>query len=374
MRKLASIQKIIDIRPIDGADRIVVADVLGWEVVVKKGDFQIGELVCYLETDSHLPPHPAWDDFMASRKYRVKTARFRKQYSQGLVIPIADLPELAGKAWQEEDDVTELLKIKKWEPGEPDKALKRSNPGRPKPWYWKQLLRYSWGRKFFYLVYGKGGHNFPSYLVPHTDETRIQAAPGLLRQALAEENKKGLYSTEKIDGQSGTYALDKPSKILRKRKFLIASRNYIKSPYDGSNWSTVAKKLGIENKLRQAYKDKKWVAVQGEIIGPGIQKNKYNRKELEFYVFNIFDIKEQTYYDLEMIEEFCRIYSFATVPILDRDYSVKGKTTKDIVKEAAGQSKLYPTKREGLVVRAKRQKKVSFKAVDPGFLLKHGDE
>lgn len=373
MRKLASIQKVVDIGPIKGADRIERIDILSWESVSSKGTFKPEDLVVYFEIDSWLPPHDAYNDFMALTKMKVKTRKFKKQISQGLALPISDFPELAGKTWKEGDDVTELLKVRKWIPGGPDKAIKRQNVGKPKPWYWKMVLKYNWGRKLFYYIYGKGGHNFPSHLVSHTDETRIQAAPGLLKQAAKEEDKLGLYCAEKVDGQSATYVLDKPKGILRKRAFIIASRNYIKSPNDGSNWSVIAKKYSIEDILRKEYSQENWYAIQGEVIGQGIQKNKYNRNELELYIFNVFNVKEQTYLHLDAIKEFCKRNNLQTVPILDENYSVEGKTTKDIMVECAGQSKLYPTKREGIVVRAKQGKKVSFKAVDPKFLLKHGE-
>jgi RNA ligase (TIGR02306 family) len=92
MRKLASIQKIVDIRPIDGADKIEVAQVLGWEVVVaKKDEFKVGDLVIYIEIDSIVPDKSEFD-FLRDRKFRVRTIKLRKQVSQGLILPLSILP------------------------------------------------------------------------------------------------------------------------------------------------------------------------------------------------------------------------------------------------------------------------------------------
>ena len=81
-RQLASVQKIVNLQPIQGADKIETAQVLGWQCVVKKGEFKVGDLCIYFEIDSQLPKHPVFD-FMADRKYRVRTIKLRKQIAQG---------------------------------------------------------------------------------------------------------------------------------------------------------------------------------------------------------------------------------------------------------------------------------------------------
>ena len=92
-RNLATIQLISALDPITGADKIEKATILGWECVVKKGDFAVGDKCIFIEIDSVLPAIPYWD-FMAPRRYRVKTIRLRKQVSQGLAVPLKDLLEL----------------------------------------------------------------------------------------------------------------------------------------------------------------------------------------------------------------------------------------------------------------------------------------
>lgn len=112
MRKLATIRTISDIRPIPGADRIEVAQVDGWECVVQKGEFQIGQLIVYVEVDSIMPERPEFE-FLRDRKFRVRTIKLRKQVSQGLVLPMSILPP--GK-YAQDMDVTEVLGIKKYDP------------------------------------------------------------------------------------------------------------------------------------------------------------------------------------------------------------------------------------------------------------------
>ena len=88
MRKLASIQRIISIRPIPGADKVECISVLGWECVARKGEFSVGELVVYIEVDSIMPQKPEFE-FLRERKFRVRTIRLRKQISQGLCLSLS---------------------------------------------------------------------------------------------------------------------------------------------------------------------------------------------------------------------------------------------------------------------------------------------
>jgi RNA ligase (TIGR02306 family) len=139
--KLASIQKIINLTPIDGADLIEKATVLGWEVVVKKGEFKIGELCVYIQIDTVVPETEQFE-FLRDRKFRVRTIKLRKQISQGLLIPIS-------KNWKaglcEGDDVTGYVGVKKYE--KPDNNPERyEKPRMPKKWYkkWIYIFKYNW--------------------------------------------------------------------------------------------------------------------------------------------------------------------------------------------------------------------------------------
>jgi RNA ligase (TIGR02306 family) len=97
MRKLATVQQIAELLPIEGADAIEVARINGWNVVVKKGEFKVDEMVIFCEVDSFLPIQPEYE-FLRKSSYkkmsdgtegfRLRTIKLRKTLSQGLIIPL----------------------------------------------------------------------------------------------------------------------------------------------------------------------------------------------------------------------------------------------------------------------------------------------
>ena len=223
-RKLATIQKITNIRPIEGADRIAVADVLGWEVVIRKEEFEIGELCVYVETDSIMPALPEYE-FLKDRKYRVRTIKLKKQVSQGLCLPMSIL---STAKWKEGEDVTEIMGVIKYDPEAAKEArLQSLEDATNKSRIDKFLKRYSWYRRFFTKA-GKRG--WPKFITK-TDETRIQNIP-----IICQREKGTLFTaTEKLDGQSGTYALLRLEKrwwqSKRKILFIVCSRNlHLRTP------------------------------------------------------------------------------------------------------------------------------------------------
>lgn len=122
MRKLASIQKIKNIEPIEGADRIEKATVLGWNVVVKKDEFKIGDWAIYFEIDSLLPDEPKYEFLKKSswnpryNKIRLKTVKMKGVVSQGLLLPLSSFPDINFSLYNEGSDLTEILGIEKYEP------------------------------------------------------------------------------------------------------------------------------------------------------------------------------------------------------------------------------------------------------------------
>ncbi len=140
---LASVQKILNIEPIDGADMIEKATVLGWSIVIKKGEYKVGDFCTYIQIDT-VVPEKEYFDFLRERKYRVRTIKLRKQISQGLIVPLP-----TGK-WKEGDDVTDIIGVKKYE--KPDNNPARfEKPRMPKKWYkkWIYLLKYNFLYKVF---------------------------------------------------------------------------------------------------------------------------------------------------------------------------------------------------------------------------------
>jgi hypothetical protein len=201
-RKLASVQKILNIEPIPDADFIEKAVVLGWECVVAKRDnLKIGDLVIYIEVDSIVPPKPEFE-FLKERKYRVRTIKLKKTTSQGLILPLSILPN---KKYNEGDDLTSFLQIRKYDP-QADLELKLAEEARQKSKNKidKFLMKYPWYRKLFFKP-KRGG--WPK-IFPKTDETRLQNIPDII-----EEEKNTIFTvTEKLDG-----CLDRNTKITTEK-------------------------------------------------------------------------------------------------------------------------------------------------------------
>jgi tRNA-binding EMAP/Myf-like protein len=314
-RKLAHIERVVKVEPIPGADKVEKVTVLGWEVVCRKGEVKEGQLCVYIEVDSVVPDIPYFD-FMAQHKFRVKTIKLRGQVSQGLIVPINDFSNIAmvlnlygfsinassiknpklktnrsfdeHQTWKEGQDVTDWLCITKWlSPSE-----RESNIGcqsrKKHNFFIRYMTRFSWFRKLFH----KKSKSFPEWL-KKTDEERIQNIPWVLK-----DQWNDWYTTEKLDGQSATYWIKKK---LIGYEFGICSRTVRKFEHDNSNWSQVAKKLNIKQILIDIYKNYgEELAIQGEIIGvnnkgSNIQGNKYELEDTQFYIFNVFNVKEKKY-------------------------------------------------------------------------------
>jgi RNA ligase (TIGR02306 family) len=331
MRKLASIQRIKALEPIAGADAIEKATVLGWQLVVKKGEFQVGDPCVYCEIDSQMPLRPEFA-FLQPRGMRVRTVKLRGQISQGICFPLTILPD--GSTTNEGDDVTEALGITKYEPPIPANLA------------------------------GKVKGGFPAFL-PKTDETRVQ----VLQEVLDEFRGTLCYVSEKLDGSSVTY-------YIKNGEFGVCSRNLelLETP-ENSIWR-VARALDIESKLRALGGD---YAFQGEIIGGGIQGNKYKLREQTVRFFNVFNVAKYQHLDFVDLTRVLEQLDLPGVPLLD----VKFELTSDIpalVKLAIAPSVLNPElPREGIVIRPLVERstntamlgRVSFKAINPEFLLKY---
>jgi RNA ligase (TIGR02306 family) len=352
MRTLASIQTIDDIQPIDGADQIVVASVLGWKVVVKKGEFTIGQKIVYLEIDSWVPNTIAPflskgnepREFEGVKGERLKTIRLRNQISQGLILPISVLPEhykVDGKFVTKDygvldtgDDVTELLGIKKWE------APIAAN------------------------LAGKVRGNFPSFL-HKTDTDRIQSNKWILN----EYKNITFRAYEKMDGSSCTvYHFNNNIGVCSRNLDLIETA-------DNSFWQAANK-----YNLKQTLPILGNYAIQFELCGPGIQGNKYNLKELTPFVFDVYDINSGTYLNNDDALIIAQNLGLQWCPFVF-DYTVFESTTVDeLLSLAEDKSKINPNQeREGLVWRPltetyhNRFGRVAFKTISNKFLLKGGD-
>jgi len=338
MRNLASIQRILALDSIEGADSIERATVLGWQLVVKKGEFQVGDLIVYCEIDSLMPTRPEFE-FLKPRGMRVRTIRLRGQISQGICFPLSFLPD--DFSIVEGADCTEVLGIEKYEPPIPA------------------------------CLSGIAKGRFPSF-IPKTDETRVQVLQKLLDKYKGEK----CYVTEKVDGSSGTF-------YVNNDEFGVCSRNLeLLEDAENSFWK-VARLMDIENKLRSLNGN---FAIQGELIGEKIQDNKLKLRGQTILFFNAFDIDRFEYLQFEKAFALFEKLQLPTVPLITADYELTNDIDA-IIRMAILKSKLRTEVwAEGIVIRPLNEKidlllskenfnngRVSFKAINPEFLLKYGE-
>ena len=338
-RKLATIRVIKDLKPIPNADLIEVAVIDGWEVVIKKGEFNVNDLCVYFEIDSWIPTElaPFLSKGKEPREYRgvkgerLKTIKLKGQISQGLVLPLSILPELVDA---NQTDVTEYLNILKWE---------REVPA--------QLA-------------GKIAGNFPEF-IPKTDQERIQ------NYAKYIPKQTNLWEvTEKLDGSSMTvYRVKDLSKMDLGYRVGVCSRNYdLKTDDTDNSFVSTAWRLKLFQKLSEHNLE---IALQGELIGPGIQKNPYNLSELEYHVYDIYDIKRQQYYLPEERQALCKLLDLKHVPVFASYETDSNTTVSELLTSAEGKSSLnHNTQREGLVFKNTLNNE-SFKVISNAWLLKN---
>lgn len=332
MRKLATIQIVSDVQPIEGADRIALASVLGWKVVIKKDEFKPGDLAVYCEVDSFLPVKPEFEFLRKSsfkkmsdgtEGFRLKTIKLRGEISQGLLLPVTSLPGYP-EVPPVGTDVSDLLSIVKYEPPIP-----------------AQLA-------------GEVKGPFPGF-ISKTDEERVQN----LIDVLPEYSDSLFYVTEKVDGTSITI-------YLKDGQFGICSRNLelVENP-ENTYWRVV-RELDLENKLRAHGKN---LALQGELIGEGIQKNIYKLRGQTVNFFDVFDIDKYEYFDYPAFISIMDKLGLSTVPVIEQAMKLPA-SVDDILSMANGKSVLNPqANREGLVFRTTLGKRFSFKAISNNFLL-----
>lgn len=379
-RSLAHIEKIEWIKPIEGADKIELCGILGWQcVIAKKDNFKVGDIVVYIEVDAVLP-EAAIFEFLRDRKFRVRTIKLRGQVSQGLVLPI-DILKTNSDFWTQGvgffgkigEDCTEALGIIKYlTPSEQDEIQRQENAIKlEKSKLKKFLMRYSWFRRLFLSRTQKSG--FP-YWVSKTDEERIQ---NLGDKFIQENAHRTVYVTEKIDYQSGTWTSKEVPKFsgllgklipLKKILFIVASRNLQTNDKSSLYWQ-----IAIKYNLEAICKKYPGIIIQGEQGNGKVQGNKYDITEPKMWVFNIIS-PSGAHFDYVEMEAFCKNNGLDIVPYLGYYPLNKiGSTVNDFVEFAKGKSTLANIHREGVVIRCIEhgKKVISFKSINPDFLLKY---
>lgn len=333
MRKLATIRKVGEIRLIEGADAIELAVFGGWQVVVKKAqEIRPGMPVVYCEIDSVFPDRPQYE-FLRQDKFRLRTKKFRGAVSQGIVFKIDEA--LPAGEYADGDDVTEILGITLYEPPIPAS------------------------------IAGEVVGAYPGS-VPKTDEERVQNLD------LATFSGISFFVTEKVDGTSGSFILDEGG-------FHVCGRNWEFRETPEQTFWKLARQYEIEAKLRACYaRTGSYLALQGEVLGNGIQSNVYALKGQDIFIFNIFDLTRQRYLSATAYRALLAEFGLKGVPVVAERFSMDGLDHAKLLAYAEGKSLLNPqAEREGVVFRSVdetpfNQGKISFKAISNKYLLKHG--
>jgi RNA ligase len=352
--KLASVQKIIDIQEIPGADNIELVYLLGWQIVVKKNEYKIGDLVCYVQIDTVMPELPEYE-FLRERKFRVRTIKLRSKISQGLIVP------LPIGFWKEGQDMTDIIGVKKYE--KPNNNPEREEkPKMPKVWYkkWLYIFKYNYLYKWFPGLRRLSRSPFPKHLVPITDEERIQNIPNVLTQYAGQK----FVVSYKLDGSSITII---HSKTLGKSKFRICSRRF--ELHDKKNdWYKVFTETNFSDevlKLVRFYKTNN-IIVQGEAIGK-FNGNHHNLQKEQIRLFNIY-VDDKRINQWEFIHT-CFVNNIPHCPMYKE--VTLNHTLAEVLQMSEIKDVLNPSvEAEGLVWRSV-DGTLSFKAINNKYLLKH---
>lgn len=347
-RKLASVQEVTSIEPIEGADRLVCAQILGWKVVVNKDDFKPGDKCVYFEVDSFLPDDDPRFEFLRARSFRdnefmgrgmrIRTMKLRGQLSQGLVLPLSQFPEVGADA-EVGTDVTGLLRVRKWELPEQDTGAGVS------------LGSFHAG-------------------IPKTDETRVQSEPGLIGE-LASAGE--YYISTKMDGSSCTM-------YFERGVFGVCGHNFeYKDTPTCAMWN-YAHEHGLPEKFAAFCNETgREIAIQGEFCGPGIQKNPLALMRNELFCFTLIDLSTRERMPLDELVATCDALGLQTVPIEERGETFPYRTEDELIERAKGTYK-SGRRKEGIVIRPvvpvyskTLAGPLSMKVINNDYLLKQKD-
>ena len=359
MRKLVSYRKIVDIKPITGADFIELALVDGWQCVVKKGEFKVGQTAVYHEVDSFLPTGGVYEFLRktSTKKmgdeegFRLKSIRLKSELSQGLLLPLSALG-LTGD--DPEDELAEILHVKLYEPPIPAELS------------------------------GIAKGNFPSF-TPKTDQERVQNLTGkiwgkgvtieyidadgnLVTKEIPPAAPRKYEVSEKLDGSSCTLYHNSGA-------FGVCSRNLELEENETNTYWKVVNQYSLKERLPATGRN---VSLQGELVGEGIQGNPYKLKGQDLFIFDIFDIDKQAYFNPEERNKFLTVNlpDLKTVPILHRCFDLPD-TLDELLLFVQGKSVLNDkTNREGLVFKEEdvcAHTRFSFKGISNQYLLAQKD-
>lgn len=408
-RELAYVVKIDKIEPITGSDNCEAAVVGGWRVMTRKGTFKEGDLAVYFEIDSKVPATEQFA-FLEKKHYKVKTQKYTfggkgNFVSQGLLMSAEDFGGIVyqdgngifylhinGKSYANGEFLTKDLGVtyadaddnkRKAKSSDKYKLMAQRRPDIFKKKWAQWFMRRNWGKKLMFLFFGKKKDKksewpvgmFPG--VSKTDQERCENMTWIL------EDKTPFIVTQKCDGSSGTYILERKGK--NKFEFYVCSRNVRMASkeqecfYGSHNYYwEVAEKYEIEKKMREwleKHPTLKWICWQGEICAPGIQKNPHNLSETHFYCFHWTD-SENGRRDIRDAIVDWKNYNMETVPVVCDNY-IMPDDFEEFKKSADGYymeevcEGHTNCKREGFVYYKTTEPTFSFKNVSREYLLNH---
>ena len=366
-RKLASHCIVSSIDDIEGSDFLQLCKLEGkfWNIVVKKGSLNVGDRVVFFEVDSYLPIKPVFE-FLRDRNYKklsdpingkvyegfwLRTATLRGVVSQGLVLPleslVEDYPEIRDTILtsREGDDLTDILGVKHYD--ELRMSIEEVGP--------------SGGAKYFIS-------SFPQYIVPKTDEERIHNISDIFS---GRYDDMLLECTEKEDGTSCTVYYS-PSSIPDSPFGVCSRNNTFRLEYEEGEKKPASvaliEALGLRERMEKYGKD---LAIQGEIVGPGIQSNRNKYAKLYFKVFRIYSPPTQKWLTPEERYVVCKDLEIDHVEVVSKGDTFVGKL-KSIDGFIGFSKRERPngTQVEGLVFKSVNSG-FSFKVLNPNYLLKH---
>ena len=402
-RELAYVVHIDSVEPIEGYDRVELARVGGWTIVVGKGQFEAGDAAIYFEIDSKLPEVKPFIDleFLAKKKFKIKTQKMCKSYSQGLLMSAEDfgwtvqieplggvrtevIIDDEGKAHYADDEsrfLTEKLGVtyavvednsRKARSVDKYKKMAQRMGKKANTPMWKWLYKRNWGKKLLFLIYGNkkadGGVAWPSHICSKTDVERIQNMPFILN------DKNEYVASEKVDGSSCTITAER--KRFGKIEYLVCSRNVVFSTgkeqcyYDTNIYLEVYEKYGLKDKITQILNDYNLnnVALQMEIYGAGVQKRDYSTDEHKIALFHI--VSDKVKIPMDKVVEIAEKYDIPHVPIVDEHY-IFPDTIEEVQTFVEGAPSAIDGKpREGIVFYDKATGQIYTKFVSPEYLMK----
>lgn len=382
-RELAYVVKVDEIRPIEGADRVEVAIVNGWHIMVRKDQFKPGDLAVYFEIDSKVPAEEPFM-FLEPKHFKIKTQKYFKGtvISQGLLMSFEDF------GWEKDayklgDFLTQKLKVTYADPEDNSRKSKSSVDKYQKmaqrmgkkfskqPYRW--LMKRAWGKKLLFFFYGKKKDTkaWPSHIASKTDVERIQNMIWVL------QNKNPFVATEKVDGSSMS-VMAEYGKFNKINKY-VCSRNVVfENPeqdcyYDTNIYFEAYEKYHLGEKIEQMLKDLNLpnIAIQMEVYGDGVQKRNYSMSngERKIAVFHI--LSNNVKMPMEKVVELCEKYDLPHVPIIDNNYILPDTIEELQTYVESASSAIDGLEKEGIVFYDKETGTQYFKFVSPSFLMKY---